>query len=165
MLKIDWDPDKHTTLGEQAMFGLSLIARAFCMVAVINIFYAAVFVPGLFGCAAPSPTGGSSQCIALIPITVLGIATAYFTAYGSNWTPVSRKYESIDAGVSLVLSGLLGYGIYRNWWSADWTETMTFAMWLFGTLVAFSIVLDWFARLKRWSWLRKQANPTPTPTT
>ena len=163
---MNWEDDKHTTWGEQAMFALSIITRAFCMVAVVNIFYAAVFVPGLLGCATPSPTTGSSQVLALIPISVLAVATAYLTAYGSNWTPFSRKYESIDAGVSLILASLLGYGIYRNWWSVDWSEMMTFATWLFGTLVAFSFILDWVARLKRWSWLRKQAaTPGPTPTT
>lgn len=153
-------PDhEHTTWDEQLVWTLSIMTRSFCIMAALYVFFGATYLPG---CDVSALTG-NQPIIAYIPLGVLAVATAYFTIYGSNWTPQVGKYESIDVIITGILGAIVLFGVVSN--RGAMNDMMLFTAWMFGTLVVLGILLDWIGRITKWNYLRKQAKLAQTPVT
>jgi len=149
---------QHTTWDEQIIWALSILFRGFCIVAAGYIFFGKTYLPG---CDVEA-LAGDQPVKAFVPLGVITVATAYFTIYGSNWTPNVGKYESIDAFLLAVLGLAVFGGVFANYGAMN--DAMTFTAWMLGTLVVLGIALDWIGRLSKWAHLRRQAKAAPAGT-
>ena len=100
---------------------------------------------------------------AFIIIGVATVVTAYVSTYGTDWPPVTDKYEWIDAMFLIVLGIVVAFGVVKNWGAMN--VLMEFTAWMFGALIVLGIIFDWIARLaKRRAHLRAEAaTRTPAP--
>lgn len=132
----------HTTFLEQLIFALSIAARTLCALVAAYIFFGTVYLPAV--CGVEAIAGGNT---AYLVVGVATVVTAYFSIYGTNWTPNVDKYEWIDALFSIMLGIVVAFGVVKNWGSMS--PLMNFTAWMFGTLIVLGIFFDWVGRKAR----------------
>src|SRR3989344_1177245 len=143
-------PDRHSTFFEQLIFALACIAKAICALAVVWVFFTPEYLPA----CNPEALLAAPVTSLYAPIAVLAVGTAYFSTYGTNWTPAAFRYEGVDALFALIFAGPLAWGVYEKWDSMS--ELQTFTALVFGGLAAFMLFFDWIGRGIRYAAMQRR---------